>query len=403
MAGIECRINNTFTQKSSPELLEFVLCVAFMESQDFPIFLKPTILKSQAKHGSEITRRFAMNKVGRMYAAALQDRSIRLFMADDGREMQKIQDKFLCTSLAFNPNGDILASGSVERVIKLWDIRSGECIDTLEGHTYPVLSLSFSPDGNKLVSGSGDTTLIIWDMENRSRLHQLKGHGFYVVTCDWDPMDNRIVSGSVDANICEWDSNTGKMIKKHSEHRAAVHQVRFDPDGTKLASGSSDNYMIVWNSSESPMTMGPILEGHSSEVRALTFSADGKYLASGSSDKVLLLWDTETFTVQGEASTIGEIDGIEWYPKTSTFITSDGTGAIIRWEVTDLEGTLAPFQNLLDEIQAELTPETRESLVQKFEDICSKYDDETLQTKKVFYVVWQCKRALGLLKGKPKK
>jgi len=393
----------TLLAKSSPAHLETVLRVMPMKSQEFSIFLKPTILKSQAEHGSEITRRFAMNKVGRMFAAAMQDRSIRLFLADDGKEMQRLQDEFLCTSLAFSPKGDLLAAGSVERVVKLWDIRTGDCLATLEGHTYPVLSLSFSPDGNKLVSGSGDTTLIIWDVENRSQLHQMKGHGFYVVTSDWDPKDNRIVSGSVDANICEWDSNTGKMIMRHSEHRAAVHKVRFSRDGTQLVSGSSDTHMILWNSVDTPMKMGPVLQGHSSEVRALSFSGDGNHLASGSSDKVLYLWDTETLSIQGEASTIGEIDGIEWYPKESTFITSDGTGAIIRWDVTDLEETLTPFQNLLDEIQSDLTPENRDAFIQKFKDFCSRYDEETLQTKKVFYVIWQCKRALGILKGAPKK
>jgi WD40 repeat protein len=324
-------------------------------------------------------------------------------MADDGQEMQKLQDEFLCTSLAFSPKGDVLASGSVERVVKLWDIRTGECLATMEGHDYPVLSLAFSPDGDRLVSGSGDTTLIIWDIENQSRIHQMKGHGFYVVTCDWDPKDNRIVSGSVDANICEWNSNTGEMIKRHSEHRAAVHQVRFSIDGTRLASGSSDNYIVLWDTSETPMKMGPVLQGHANEVRALTFSEDGKYLASGSSDKVLYLWDTETLTIKGEATTIGEIDGIEWYPKMSTFITSDGTGAIIRWDVTDLEASLAPFENLLKELESQLTDENRDSYVQKFEDLCAHHDEETLQTKKVFYIVWQCKRALGLLKGKATK
>ena len=79
-----------FYANSLPALLETVLCVTSMESQDFSIFLKPKILKSQAEHGSEITRRFAMNRVGRMYGAAMQDRSIRLYMADNGQEMQKI-------------------------------------------------------------------------------------------------------------------------------------------------------------------------------------------------------------------------------------------------------------------------------------------------------------------------
>ena len=344
-----------------------------------------------------------MNQVGRMYAAALQDRSIRLYLADTGEEMQRIQDDFLCTSLAFSPKGDVLASGSVERVVKLWDIRTGDCLATLEGHEYPILALAFSPDGNELVSGSGDTTLMMWDLENYARLHHLKGHGFYVVTCDWDPQGNRIVSGSVDANICEWDANSGKMIHRHNEHRAAVQKVRFTNDGSRLASGSSDLHMILWDSSGTPMKVEHILQGHSSEVRALAFSEDGKFLASGSSDKQVYLWDTEKLAIHGEATTIGEIDGIEWYPKTSSFLTADGSGAIIRWSVTDLAATIAPFETLLEEIKTTLNEGTRDGLVQKFENLHSKYDEETLATKKIFYLVWQCKRELGLLKGTAKK
>ena len=346
-----------------------------------------------------------MNKVGRMYAAAFKDRSIRLYFADSGEEMQRMQDEFLCTSMAFSPRGDIIATGSVERVVKLWDIKSGDCLATLEGHEYPVLALAFSPDGDKLVSGSGDTTLMIWDIENRAKdpLHHLKGHGFYVKTCDWDPQGNRIVSGSVDSNICEWDSNSGEMLHRHNEHRAAVNEILFTPDGSRAASGSSDLHMIIWDSSTTPMKVEQILQGHNTEVRALSFSEDAKYLASGSSDKTIYLWDMDNFTIKGEATTIGEIDGIEWYPKTQSFLTSDGTGAIIRWEVTDLAATMAPFEALLEEIKSTLTDETRDSLVQKFETLHANYDEETLATKKMFYLVWQCKRELDLLKGKTRK
>jgi WD40 repeat protein len=151
------------------------------------------------------------------------------------------------------------------------------------------------------------------------------------------------------------------------------------------------------------MKVQDVLRGHNTEIRAISFSEDAKYLASGSSDKTIYLWDTDSLSVKGEATTIGEIDGIEWYPKTQSFLTSDGTGAIIRWEVTDLSATMAPFEALLDEIKSSLTPDTRDSLVQKFEALCANYDEETLATKKVFYLVWQCKRELGLLKGTVRK
>jgi WD40 repeat protein len=374
-----------------------------MESQDLSIFLKPTVLKPIAKQGGDITRRFAMNKVGRMFAAALQDRSVRLYAAESGEEIQNMQDEFLCTSLAFSPRGDIVAAGSVEHIINLWDIRTAESTARLKGHTYPVLCLAFSPDGGRLVSGSGDTTLSIWDVDNKSQLMQLKGHGFYVVTCDWDPKGDRIVSGSVDANIVEWDANSGEQIAKHDVHRAAVHQVRFSHDGTLLASGSSDLAITLWDATSRPMKVKTTLPGHESEVRALGFSPDGRYLASGSGDKDLFLWDLTTHQVVGHARTQGEIDGIEWLPQGSSFITADGSGMIMRWDVLDMGSMLAPFEELLADIEANLVPERTDEFIQKFEDLTSQYDDETLKSKKVFYLVWQCKRALGLLKGKVKK
>lgn len=377
--------------------------VVSMESQDLSIFLKPTVLKPVATHGGDITRRFAMNKVGRMFAAALQDRSVRLYAAENGEEMQNMQDEFLCTSLAFSPRGDVVAAGSVEHIINLWDIRTADCTARLKGHTYPVLCLAFSPDGGRLVSGSGDTTLVTWDIDNRAQLLQLKGHGFYVVTCDWDPKGDRIVSGSVDANIVEWDANSGEQIAKHDEHRAAVQQVKFSHDGNYLASGSSDLNIVIWDSSERPMKVKGILQGHESEVRALSFSPDGKYLASGSADKDLFLWDLSTSQIVGQGASQGEVDGIEWLPSGTAFITADGSGMITRWDVMDMGSMLTPFENLLTEIEAGNVSEQRDEFIRKFEDLTSQYDEETLKTKRIFYLVWQCKRALGLLKGQVRK
>jgi len=151
------------------------------------------------------------------------------------------------------------------------------------------------------------------------------------------------------------------------------------------------------------MKLDRILLGHESEVRSIGFSHDGKYLASGSGDKDLFLWDMETYQITGKASTMGEIDGINWYPNQNSFITADGTGAIIRWDVEDMGSMLAPFQKLLAEIEAANDPNRREEFVQKFDEVCAQYDSATLQTKNMFYVVWQCKRALGLLKSNVKK
>ena len=373
-----------------------------MATRDLSLFLERNTLKPEAEHGSEITRRFAMNNVGRMFAAAMQDRSIRLYDARNCDEIQRMQMEYLCTSIAFSPKGDVIATGTVNRVVKLWDIKDGNCIATLEGHAYPILALAFSPDGDKLVSGSGDTTLRIWDVDNHTGLHELKAHSLYVVGCDWDPKDNRIVSSSVDATICEWDPYAGKLLVQHREHRTAVQTVRFSPDGSLLASGSSDHDIILWDSS-STLKLQEKLIGHNEEVRALAFSNDGNYLASGSSDKDLFVWSMDTLKIEGESSTSGEIDGIEWYPDEKSFISCDGTGAILKWSVRELDTMMAPFQELLQEVESDTSKSRTAELISKFENLQSQYSADVLRDKRIFYILWQCKRALGILKGATRK
>ncbi|MHA2142273.1 MAG: WD40 repeat domain-containing protein [Candidatus Thorarchaeota archaeon] len=374
-----------------------------MEQRELSLFLQPKIMKSQAEHGSEITRRFAMNKVGRMFAAALQDRSIRLYDARNCEEMQRIQDEFLCTSIAFNPQGDVVATGGVDRTVKLWDIRTGDLLAKLVGHTYPVLTLAFSPDGSRLVSGSGDTTLRIWDFENRNELNHLKGHSLYVVTCNYSPDGKRIISGEVDGTIAIWDADSGQLLKRLNEHRTAVQVAKFTPDGLGIASGSSDHSIVIWKSEGDSFKPERTLMGHEGEVRALSFSRDGKYMASGSSDKELFVWSTDSYTIEGEGRTVSEIDGIEWYPDIDAFLTADGSGAIIRWEVKEMESMLSPFKSLLAEIEADTNKSRQDELIQKFNEISNQYDEEVLRDKRVFYILWQCKRALGLLKGTPRR
>jgi WD40 repeat protein len=77
--------------------------------------------------------------------------------------------------LALSPDGNTLASASLDRTIKLWNSKTGECLRTLEGHTYWVLSIDFSPDGLTLISSSKDETIRLWDVTTGQCLKILTG------------------------------------------------------------------------------------------------------------------------------------------------------------------------------------------------------------------------------------
>src|SRR5271166_5546107 len=82
----------------------------------------------------------------------------------------------LVYSVAFSPDGKVLATGSFDSTVKLWDFASKKELQTLKGHTLPVYSVAWSPDGKLLASGSQDKTIRLWDPKDGKSLRELKGH-----------------------------------------------------------------------------------------------------------------------------------------------------------------------------------------------------------------------------------
>jgi WD40 repeat protein len=98
-----------------------------------------------------------------------------------------------------------------DRTLKLWEVQSGKCLRTLEGHSNWVQACDFSPDGRLLVSGSDDRTLKLWEVQSGKCLRMLEGHGGVVRTCDFSPDGRLLVSGSDDGTLKLWEVETGEV------------------------------------------------------------------------------------------------------------------------------------------------------------------------------------------------
>ena len=76
-------------------------------------------------------------------------------------------------SVAFSPDGTLLASGSLDKKIRLWDVKTGGEIKQLQGHTESITSVVFAPDGKVLASGSGDGTIRLWDVATGEEIERM--------------------------------------------------------------------------------------------------------------------------------------------------------------------------------------------------------------------------------------
>ena len=100
------------------------------------------------------------------------------------------------SSVSYSPDGQTLASGSLNNTIRMWDVSTGQQKALLEGHTENVKSVSFSPDGETLASGSSDETIRMWDVSTGQQKAVLEGHTDFVHSVSYSPDGQTLASGS---------------------------------------------------------------------------------------------------------------------------------------------------------------------------------------------------------------
>jgi WD40 repeat protein len=174
------------------------------------------------------------------------------------------------TSVAFSPDLQLLASGSVDRTIKLWDVPTWQLKRTLTGHENYVESVDFSPDGHLLASGSADSTIKIWEVATGNLKQTLKWNGNSVLSVAFGTEAHLLASGSWDKTIGIWDVASGTLQQTLTGHQGPVNSVVFSPDGRLLASGGA----MTKPSSSGMWRVGEVvktLSGHEDKVTCVDF------------------------------------------------------------------------------------------------------------------------------------
>ncbi|OYW57283.1 MAG: hypothetical protein B7Y80_12275 [Hyphomicrobium sp. 32-62-53] len=195
-------------------------------------------------------------------------------------------------SVAFLGSAQRFAAAGHDWKIAVWDATttSGP-FGLLDAHDSAVQSLAFGITGSKpvLASGSADKTLKIWNLETLDRVRTYRGHKDYVTAVALSTGGKDVASASLDGKVRIWSARSNRLTRSLSGHDGKANALAFAPAGDVLASGGADGKVRVWDfkKSRTPKT----LPSHAGSVTALAFSPDAQHIASAGDDGLVRVWD----------------------------------------------------------------------------------------------------------------
>ncbi len=292
-------------------------------------------------------------------------------------------------SVDFSPDGNLVASGSVDNTIRLWKVEVGTLLRTMTGHPFPVSPIVFSPNGANLATGSPDGIIRIWSVSNGLLVRSLQAHGGAITDLQYTPDNRQLLSSAQDFTVRVWNSADGRLLRTIDEGMSVVTNLvsanngkeiiwaeedgslkimrwadgawlnrwrgaqlpatslAISPDGDLLVSGYEDGRIQVWSLPQGILLN--TLDGHNGKVTSLAFDPTGKWLASSSNDASLRLWSISS--QQGSEGTpspatavtlaqiylghVGHINQVAFSPKGGLLASAGDDGTVRLWVVPE--------------------------------------------------------------------
>jgi eukaryotic-like serine/threonine-protein kinase len=223
----------------------------------------------------------AIHPDGKRVASAGGD-GIKLWEIATGKESGTIRKRGAANffHVAFSPDGKELASTSImENEVRLWNATTGREIATLHGHSFRCANVAYRPDGQSLASASLDGTVRVWDVRSITLASALSGYSEQVVFVAFHPAGRLLAAGCADKGVHLVDLTTNQVLHTFEEPQG-VHQIAFSPDGRLLASTARKSPILrIWSLAERKEFRRITLPGG---ARGVVFSPDGKRVVATS-------------------------------------------------------------------------------------------------------------------------
>lgn len=297
--------------------------------------------------GRGIPNEAAFSPQGDRLALAATD-GLFIYAITDGQVQPEpllaIDPGTVINTLAYSPDGTLIATGDTDRLVRLWDAATGEEKQQLTGHSNWVRSVAFSPDGHYLASGATDALIYLWSLQDGAAAsgQELSGFNDVVWGVAFSPDSQTLAAALNDNTIQLVDVADPENRRVLTGHSGRVFAVTFSPDGQYLASASADGTARLWYVPTGETTA--IFEGHVGWVRAIAFMPDGLQLVTASYDSTARLWgsmnESAAITLFGH---LGLVVHTAVSPDGSLIVTVSADGTVRLWQGGDgaAQGILA--------------------------------------------------------------
>ncbi|MEO0841030.1 MAG: NB-ARC domain-containing protein [Cyanobacteria bacterium J06643_5] len=236
-------------------------------------------------------------------ACSIKDKIVKVENLNNSKSIQIQSQSYNISLIDISCNGKYIATGSGEKIIKIWDINTDLYLQSLSGHVSEINAITFSTTNKVLATASVDRTVKIWDITTGKCLKTLQGRADFIHSVIFSSDNQTIISGS-QHSINFWDIDSGQCISNFLETKDWLSSLIFNLERKIIACaniGNEDNFIRTWqidnlNNSfnQSNQIPNKILKGHDDNIWSIDFNHDGTKIVSGSSDRTVKIWNSHT-------------------------------------------------------------------------------------------------------------
>ncbi|KAM7535598.1 hypothetical protein Aperf_G00000089944 [Anoplocephala perfoliata] len=231
------------------------------------------------------------SSTGEIVASASKDRTVKLWIPNIKAESVTLRCHTATVRwVDLSSDGVSLCSASSDKSVKVWNVQRQKFIYSLSGHTNWVRCCKFSPDSRLILSSSDDKSIRLWDCRTQDCINSFSETSGFSNHIDFHPSETCFASATTNCTVKVWDLRMRRLVQQYNDHSASVQRVSFHPSGAFLLSASDDSTLMIFDLLEGR----PIytLSGHKGAIAAASFSPSGEHFASGGADYQVFLWKT---------------------------------------------------------------------------------------------------------------